>query len=172
MGISLQDFISNLSNIVRPNRFKCIVSPPTGMLSNIIDSEVLQFYVHGATMPDRTFGEIPLKYFGMELKIPGNETNSDLTLTVLLDEEWETRDFFLKWCNLISSREDNSKGYMSDLFSDSYINVSSLDGDGNELRTVKYVNIFPKAVSEIELNMDTIDSAATFQVTLGYSHWI
>jgi hypothetical protein len=43
---------------------------------------------------------------------------------------------------------------------------------GEELTTYRFYNIFPKIVSEIELNMDTPDTAATFQVTFGYSHWV
>jgi len=169
--ISLSEFISNLSNIVRPNRFKCVVIPPKNMTTEL-ESDVLQFYIHGGVIPDRSFGEIELKYLGMSLKLPGNEQLQDLTITVLLDSEWELRDYFEVWCDHINSRSDNLKGKMKDLFSEAYIDIIPLGFEGEELTTYRFFNIFPKLVSEIELNMDSTDSAATFQVTFGYSHWL
>jgi hypothetical protein len=171
MTISLNSFIQNLSNVTKPNRFLVVVDPPSDAIETSISSDIMQFYAQSAVIPDRTFGEIELKYYGMTLKLPGNESISDLTITFINDEEWRVRDFFEAWGNAIHDREDSSKGYMQNLFNGASIIVHQLDGYGNIIATYQFYNVFPKVVSEMELNMETNDSFSTFQVTFDYSHF-
>jgi hypothetical protein len=135
----------------------------------------MPYFVQGATLPDRTVGEIELKYYGMTLKVAGNESLSDLTITFLnvVDEanKLTLREFFEKWANVINNRADSTKGYMHDLFTGSSVTVTQLGGRGEELSKYAFVYIYPKIVSEIELNMESNDSSETFQVTFGYSYW-
>ncbi len=172
MPIKLDSFIKNLSNITRPNRFLVVVYPPTDLLATSMTADVLQFYAQSAVIPDRTFGEIDFKYYGMTLKLAGNETLSDLTITFINNEEWSVRDFFESWANAIHSRFDSTKSYMNELFNGSSIFVHQLDGYGNTIASYQFRNIFPKVVSEMELNMETTDSISTFQVTFAYSHFL
>lgn len=171
MSITLNSFIKNLSNVTKPNRFLVVIEPPKDMIITSITSEIMQFYAQSAVIPDRTFGEIDVKYFGMTLKVPGNESLSDLTVSFINDQEWKVRDFFEAWGNAIHDREDSTKGYMRDLFTGSSAIIHQLDGYGNIIATYQFYNVFPKVVSEMELNMETNDTISTFQVTFDYSHF-
>lgn len=177
MSIALKDFVGNITNIVRPNRFYVIIEPPTyedgsPIIDFSMSSNELMFYVQSATIPDRTFGDIELKYFGMTLKLPGNESISDLTITFINNADWNIRDFFEGWADVINNRSDSVKGYVGDLFNTSSITVYQLGYKGETIAGYQFFNIFPKVLSEMELNMDTTDSHETFQVTFDYSHFI
>ena len=171
MSIELNEFVSNLINIVRPNRFECVIEPPVGLINSTMDSSDLRFFIHGGVIPERTFGDVSLRYLGMTLKIPGNEEIQDLNLTVIMDNDWNVRDFFESWANKIADREYNIRGKMKTLFTESYIDVRPLGLQGEALAVYRFFNVFPKMVGEVELNMDTPDTIATFQVTMAYSYW-
>ena len=169
--IQLSEFIEALSNIVGPNRFLVLVEPPTGLFETTLDADLIKFYVSSATLPDRTFGDIEMKFFGMTYRLPGNETLSDLTLTVINDNEWQLRDFFESWSNCVNDREDSTKAFAQELFTGSSITVNQLGFTGETLASYQFLNVFPKTVTEIELNQDTMDTHETFQVTFDYSYW-
>jgi hypothetical protein len=171
MSIVLDTFIANLSNIVRPNRFLVYIEPPEGLLDSTVSPDRMKFYVQGATIPDRTFGDIEMKYFGMTYKLAGNESISDLTVTFINDSSWEIRDFFEAWANAVSNRNDSTKSYAADLYTGSSVTVHQIGFNGEILSAYRYYYIFPKVVSEIELNMDTTDSHETFTVTFDYSYF-
>jgi hypothetical protein len=171
MSVSLVDFIDQLSNIVRPNKFLVYITPPTGLLETDVDSNVMKFYVQSATIPDRTFGDIEMKFFGMTYKLPGNESISDLTITFINDNEWEMRDFFESWAENINERDTSIKGYARELFTGTSIVVKQLGFSGEVLANYRFYNVFPKTVAEIALSMDSTDSHETFDVTFDYSYF-
>ena len=171
MSISLDSFKENLSNIVRPNRFLVYINPPKGLIESNLDSNVMKFYASSAVIPDRTFNEIEIKYYGMSFKVPGGESIQDLIITFINDEEWEIRDFFEQWANRINDRQDSSKEFMENLFEETYIEVHQLGYADNILAIYKFIHPFPKTVDQIDLGMDTTDSHQTFQVTFSYSYW-
>ena len=172
MGITLDEFKAQIGkvNAARPNRFFCDTICPS-IMTNDFDESVMCFYIQSCTIPDRTFGEVEIKYYGMTLKVPGNESLSDLTINVISDEPQSTRAYFETWADLVSNRFNNKKTNMQDLFLDSAIRVSQLDRKGNVVSKYNFFNIFPKVVGEIELNYETSDAIETFQVTFAYSHW-
>lgn len=174
MSILLTDFVASLSqtNLVRPNRFLVYIEPPKSMSDFGLSSNDIKFYVQSATIPDRSFTEVEIKYFGMTYKIPGNETNTDLTITLINDNEWDIRNFFERWLNLISDRDNSKKEYTKDLFKNASVTVHQLGYTGEVLSKYKFFHVFPKSVSEIELNMETNDSHETMQVVFCYSYWL
>ena len=173
MSITIDEFKAQLGkvNAARPNRFLCNTLCPLIMSAGDMYEGDMQFYVQSCTIPDRTFGEVELKYYGMTLKVPGNESLSDLTINVISDEKQNVRAYFETWANLVNDRYNNKKTDIQDLFNGASIAVSQLGGKGNILSTYMFFNIFPKVVGEIELNFDTNDNIETFQVTFAYSHW-
>lgn len=172
MEAELESFKSYLTNIVRPNRFLVTITPPTVMdMEDMIDLDKLTFYASSVVIPDRTFSEIEIKYYGMSLKIPGGEIIQDLTINFLLDEGWESRDFFETWASFINDRDSNIKTTPYELFEGASIVVSQLGFKNEILAKYQFMNIFPKTVDQIELSMENVDTHSTFQVTFAYSYW-
>lgn len=174
MFTDLESFKNNLTNIVRPNRFLVYITLPTSISSNeeLMKPETLKFYATTAVIPDRTFSEIEIKYYGMSLKIPAGEVIQDLSITFIMDEEWEVRDFFETWMQYINERETSLKGNIRDLFDGTSIIVTQIGFQNQELASYEFVNVFPKTTEQVELSMDTTDSHSTFQVTFAYSYWV
>jgi hypothetical protein len=123
MSVKLEEFKKQLSNIVRPNRFLVYVTPPVSMQEGRITADALKFWAQSASIPDRTFNEIPIKYFGMEYKIPAAEVTQDLIVNFIMDEEYDVREFFETWAFLINDRRTSQKGYAQDLFDGALIGV-------------------------------------------------
>jgi hypothetical protein len=134
-------------------------------------SEFMKFYIQSATIPDRTFGEYELKYYGMTYKVAGNEIVTDLNITVINDYKWKLRDFFENWAMMVNDRSTSKKAYLQDLYKGAKVVVQQLGNQGGGITDYTFFHVYPKTVSEIELNMETTDTHETFQVTFGYSYW-
>ena len=171
--LDLNTFKENLGNVVRPNRFIVQIEPPTAIRESLGIMNPLSMVVHAqsATIPDRAFNEVSVKYYGMELKVPASETIQDLSITFTNNESWKIRDFFEIWANLINNRSNSHKGYMDELFEGTYITVTQMNFVGDVIAKYKYKHAFPKSVDQIELSMETSDTVETFTVTFGYSYW-
>lgn len=167
---TIDSFRYNLKSIVRPNRFLVYVYPPKS-LKDEISTKDLVVYATSATIPDRAFNEIELKYYGMTYKMPAAEIIQDLIITFICDEDWDVRSLFEDWAQLVNNRENNKKGYLKELYDECYIDVNQLDLLGNLIQTYAFHYCYPKHVDQIELNQETPDTISTFQVTFGYSYW-
>ncbi len=171
--IKLSEFKSQLAQLVRPNRFFIEITPPS-IYDHGQDLQFFTYLAQSAKIPEKNIGEIEIKYHGMSLKIPGDYTHDDLSITFLNHYGWEPRDFFEGWIEIIQSiSSDNSRADSISVLDDAHLIVKQV-GDIEEdiLASYKFYNIFPKSISEIELNMETYDSVETFTVTFSYSHWV
>lgn len=172
MTLDLQTFKESLGNVVRPNRFEVIIQPPSLIdIADYIDGTRLMMRVQSATIPDRTFGEIPIKFYGMEMKIPASEIMQDLVISFINDDKWQLRSLFEYWAQLINDRKNSVKGYAKDLMEDTYIIVRQLGFTNDVIAGYRFKLVFPKTVDPIELNMETTDTIETFTVTFAYGYW-
>jgi len=171
--IKISEFKAKLSQLVRPNRFLVTLSPPA-IFEHGQDLELLTFLTQGAKIPEKNIGEIEIKYHGMSLKLPGDQTHEDLTLTFYNHYGWEARDMFEDWIEVLQTTGNNNERTDAiNAIDDSSIMIQQI-GDVEEdiLAEYTFYNVFPKSVSEIELSMDNYDSVETFTVSFAYSHWI
>ena len=83
---------------VRSNRFKVFI-PKAG--------ERVEFLVKAAQIPTEAFGgPIEVNFRGAKLKLPGERTYEDWTVTVINDVDFVIRSAFEKWMNVINKLED------------------------------------------------------------------
>lgn len=179
MGIRLYDFKETLGKIVRPNRFLVYFNVPNiDGLGDVLDpiKSYLTYHVKAASLPNRALGEYEMKYFGSTIKLPGDTTYNDLSLTFLNEGEWSVRNFFEIWQEVIQNvwheRDMGKRTDASPLLADSYIVVQQIGLDENDiLSEYIYSNVFPKEVGDIELNMENYDTIEEFTVTFAYTAW-
>lgn len=169
--ISLKDFKENITQMVKPNRFLVEIYPPSSYVQEY-SIDILRYLTQGAKIPDRTCGEIEMKYHGMTLKLPGDYTHDDLSLTFFNYYDWTPRNFFEDWMNLIQNVGDvNQRSDASSLF-DAGITVKQIGLREDEvLASYVFYDVFPKNLAAIELGMDNTDQVETFTVDFAYSHW-
>ena len=129
--------------------------------------------VKAAQIPAFTVGVIEVPYkAGRRIKLPGDRTFADWTITVINDEDHVARRAFAAWINMISRGNYDSqfkstaKDYLKDL------SVSQLKASGNTQRVYKLVNAFPTDVSAVDLSMDSTDTLSEFTVNFQYQYLI
>jgi hypothetical protein len=170
--IKLSEFKSNLIQFVRPNRFFVEITPPKA-LSGQYDPTTLIFLAQSAKIPDRTAGEVEVKYHGMSLKLPGDYSHEDLSINFLNYYDWTPRDFLEDWMNLIQNIDGNNERTDSSELLVAQIKVKQLGlREDVILAAYDFFNVFPKTLQSIELNMETTDSVETFTADFSYSHWL
>lgn len=173
-GLSLSQFRQQVSDFARPNRFEAEFNPPS--MYKVLNSEFVttHWMIQSATLPSRNQGEIEIKYHGMGLKLPGDYSRENLTITFNNSYDFNCRKFFERWLEDYTQTVsvDNMRQDAVALIDDSTITVHQLGRTQDDvLASYKFHNVFPTNISEIELNMGNSDQVETFSVTFAYSHW-
>lgn len=171
--IKLTEFKNQLIQMVRPNRFLVKINPPS-IYDHGQDLNLLVYLAQSAKIPEKNLGEIEIKYHGMSLKLPGDFSHDDLSISFFNHYGWEPRDFFEDWVEVIQEVSgDNVRSDAVSVIDDSTITIDQLgDSEDDVLASYTFYDVFPKSVQAIDLNMETTDSVQTFTVDFAYSHWI
>jgi len=154
---------------IRPHLFQ--VEGQIGPFSD----EKIPFLVKAAQLPASTIGLIEVPYRGRKIKVPGDRTFAEWTITVLADGDFDLRNKFEAWSNRIQTHRSNVSPdatpltNTSDIFQD--WQIFQLDRAGNRLKAYNFVGCWPSEVSAIDVNFETTDSLSEFTVTLQYTYW-
>ena len=168
----------------RPNLFEVkMPNFPAGIIDQYQNSpwgkneqEDFAFMCKAAQLPASNTPSIPVPFRGRILKVAGDRTFDDWTVSVINDEDFKLRTAFEQWANIMSKLDDatgvtNPSSYMSDAYVQQLgrgaqaATAENAGGESSVLRTYKFYDIFPTTVSEIALSYDTSDEAETFDVT-------
>ena len=117
MTFNVSDFTSNLINDgARPNLFQVTMATlPAALGGNGTNSanapaRRLSFMARAAQIPGSSVGVIPMFYFGREIKLAGNRTFPEWTITIINDEDFSIRNSMETWMNYINSHTGNLRG--------------------------------------------------------------
>ena len=153
----------------RPNLFK--VQIPNK--SNIFKGTDLELMAKGTSIPGATIGTVIVPYFGREVKLAGNRTFPEWTITVINDENFSHRSQFESWMNAINQHSENTRKVSG---THGYVNtatVTQYSKLGSTSATAKYEfhNLFPTDLSEITLDWGDNDTVEEYTVTFSYDFW-
>ena len=128
------------------------------------------------SIPQSTVSSIDVPYFGRKVKVAGNRTFENWTITVINDEDFMIRKYMEHWLASINGHATNIKnsGITSEPASYQATAIVRQFSKGPEqlaIRAYKFANIFPTEVSTIELNWETVDAIEEFTVTFAYDFW-
>jgi hypothetical protein len=156
----------------RPNLFEVRLNFPSyvqGRSSAVLKST---FMVKTAQLPGSSVGTVPTFYFGREVKIAGNRTFADWTVTVLNDEDFIVRNAMEAWMRGINDNVTNlrtaltTQQYAVDAQVFQYSKVG-----GAPVKSYKFVGMFPIDITPIDLDWGSNDTIEEFSVTFQYQHW-
>ena len=182
---TIDKFKSRLTGgIARPNLFEVVLAFPDGTVDesvSYIDPKT-RFLVKAAALPASNIAPISVPFRGRQLKIAGDRTFDEWTITVINDTDFAIRGSFERWMNSMSKVSDNAgninpEDYTKDAFvyqlGRSPVDAGSQKSDQNMpvLRTYKFYSIFPTNVSQIDLSYDSSDAVEEFTVTLQVQWW-
>jgi len=145
---------------VRSNRFKVFI-PRVG--------DKVEFLVKTAGIPTEAIGIIESKFRGATLKLAGERTYEDWTVTVINDVDFSIRTGIENWMSEIIDRDAGTGATELDYLV-SRASVSQLHRDDSVLATYEFYNMFPTNLGAIALDMDT-EEVQTYDITFTYSHF-
>ena len=167
---NINDFKAKLAGGgARANQFK-VTMPFPGYAQVGGEIEDLAFLCTTAQIPAMTVGNVNVPFRGRQIKIAGDRTFGDWSITVLNDTNFKLRNAFERWQNGINNMSDNEGlsnpvDYQVDAF------VDQLDRNGNTLKSYTLRGAFPTEVAAIDLNYGTNDEVETFGVTFQYQYF-
>ena len=167
----------------RPNLFECEMYFPDDAVPTTTSkddlSDKVRFLVKAAQLPASTVTNIDVPFRGRFLKIAGNRTYANWTITVINDIDFNIRTAFERWSNLINKHEDNAgltnpADYQQPMIvrqlGRAGVNGPSPITDANipVLKMYQFNGAYPVNISEIGLDYATGDAIEEFTVEMAY----
>ena len=186
---TLRDFKSKLAGGgARPNLFEASINSFPTAISEAWDNSseaeggAFKFLCKSTALPASNLGSIEIPFRGRTLKVAGDRTFDDWTVTIINDEDFRLRTAFERWSNVMSQLDDatgvtNPTSYMTDAFIQQLGRGpeagagSNNGGNSSVLRSYKFFDVFPITVGEIALSYDTTDQLEEFDVTFRYQYF-
>ena len=154
----------------RPNLFE--VSIPDIGDTFWSGSSAFSFFCRASQIPGITIGTVPVNYFGRQVKLAGNKTYADWTVTVINDEDFAHRSQFEAWMNGINSASGNLRagsGGASDYTQTCKVTQLSKTGGKNREYSLHYT--FPTDLSPITLDWGDNDTIEEYTVTFSFDYF-
>jgi len=178
----------------RPNLFEVSIPTfPSAALQSIPNQEWnaaaqtdLNFMCKAAQLPASNIASIDIPFRGRTLKVAGDRTIENWTITIINDENFSLRTKFEIWMNGIAKLDDNTgatspaaymadayvyqlgRGYANNRHSTKNGGVADADAEPpvsvKPLRSYTFHSIFPVNVSAIDLSYDSSDTIEEFTV--------
>jgi hypothetical protein len=171
-SFNVQEFRAQMTGDgARPNLFNCELP----FLGNLLGTAAVKynFMCRAAQLPGSTVNQVPVNYFGRELKFAGNRTFNEWTVTIINDEDFVIRNAFELWMSRLNS-------HVSNLRSSNFISPAQYQQDGivtqfgkadEVLKLYKFIGMFPIDISPIELDWGANDTIEEYAVTFAYQWW-
>jgi hypothetical protein len=160
MGVRIEDFKSALTNGYRPNLYQMEI---LGMPEKFV------FLCKATQIPGKNIGIVEAPYLGMKAKLAGDVTFEDLTVSVIMDNDFAIRNGLELWMETIKANEA-AIGLESALYKRTG-NVVALDNQGEEIAEYTFIGIWPSSIAPVDLSYETNDTLAEYTVTFSYDYW-
>lgn len=156
----------------RPSLFNVFLSVPQGIGIDNVSADKFRFVCRTAELPASDVTSFDIPYFGRKIKLAGDRTFTDWSVTVMNDEDFAVRSMFETWSNAINRMVANvrdpvisAEQYKADL------EVIQYSKDGSEIRSYEIIGAFPTQIGAISLDWDSANSIETFTVNFAYDYW-
>jgi len=157
----------------RPNLFEVRLNFPSFANLSSSAAQKSTFMVKTAALPGSTLGMVTIPYFGREVKVAGNRTFADWSVTIINDEDFTIRNSMESWVrginenvtNLRNTRARTSQQYGVDAV------VIQYGKDGRQLKQYRFVGMFPTDISQIDLDWGSNDMIEEYTVNFAYQYW-
>ena len=151
----------------RANLFRATVEFP-GYANG--DSNLISFLCKGAQLPASVVGQVDVPFRGQVLKVAGDRTYENWTVTIINDDLFKGRDAFERWMNGMNNNKLNQGIPMPSVYQADMV-VEQLTRDNLVSKTCTVRGAFPINVSAIDLSYDTTDAIEEFTVEFAYQYW-
>lgn len=153
----------------RPALFQVTLQNPANAAADI----KMPFMCEATALPQAEVGQIPLSYFGRQIKLAGDRTFADWQITVINDEDFLIRNAMEQWSNQINTLQGNVRtfGGASPSLYKSQAQVTQFSKTGVPIRTYQFNGIWPTVISDIPVAWETQNQIERFTVTFAVDYW-
>jgi len=168
MTLNINNFKSQLQDGgARANLFRIIINFPGFVGGNV---EQTSFLCRAGAIPAAQVGIVEVPFRGRQLKLPGDRTFEDWTVSIYNDAAMEVHSAFVRW-------QDGMNGFTTNtgitnpetLFAD--LKVQQLDRQEKIVKEFLIEDAWPTQLGAIELNYDQTNAIEQFDVTFAYLQW-
>jgi hypothetical protein len=157
----VDDFKSNFIAGARPNLYRFEIQDIP---------EKLTFLAKSTQMPGATVGTIEYPFLNRKIKLAGDPTFEDLTVTISLDTDFAVKNELEEWLASINKNDEvtgaeNINDYKKEA------TIIQLDAKGSEIAEYKYVGLYPNNMAPVEMSFETNDTVSEYTVTFSYDYW-
>ena len=157
----------------RANLFDVTISG-VGATTNVGATGIAEFVFacKAAAIPAQTIGVVEVPYFGRVVKVPGNKTFDNWSVTIINDESFTIRSGMEKWVAAMGTHVGNvNTTTNANLYGQGTVKQYPKTGGTTALAQYDFVNIFPINVGEITLGWDANDAIEEYTVEFAYDYW-
>ena len=159
MAFAITDFANQYTgDYARPNLFEVEI----GELSNA------KMLIKTATLPASTVGAIEVPYQNRKLKLPGDRTFADWSVTIMNDETYALRKLLLSWQKDITGFTSFSSAVAANSTHKELV-VRPYNRDGTASSGIIKLYGWPSDIGTIDLSWDTADAVQEYTVTFSIS---
>lgn len=162
----------------RPNLFEVVLNFPNYVELGALAGSQSRFMCKTAQLPGSTMGVVEVPYFGRQIKVAGNRTFAEWSVTIINDEDFAIRNAFERWHRGINDNVTNlrSAGAISTTSAGSSYAVDAqvyqyAKKGGSPIKSYKFIGMFPSDIAAIDLDWSSNDTIEEYSVTLSYQYW-
>ena len=173
---TINELKTKLNKGSRANLFEVSLTFPPQVLTNagfVASDTTIQWgaLCKSAAIPGMTIGTIEVPFrAGRKIKVPGDRTFADWSVTIINDENHKLRRIFTEWINFISTGdyESATKSTNTEYYQD--ILVTHLKANGNASRFYELNGAYPTDIGALDLSYDSTDTLSEFTVNFQYHY--
>ena len=173
MAFTINEFRSSAlaAGGARANLFDVTISGTAATANLGGATKEFTFACKAAAIPAMAVGVVEVPYFGRVVKVPGNKTFDNWTVTIINDEGFLIRSGMEEWMASMGSHLGNvNTATNANLYGQGTVKQYAKTA-GAAIETYDFVNIFPVNMSEITLGWDANDAIEEFTVEFAYDYW-
>ena len=152
----------------RPNLFQASITGAPGFPADNAPGG-FAFSCKVATIPASTVAAFDVPYFGRQVKVVGNRTFDNLSVTIINDEAMVIRTAIEGWMSDMNTHQGNEQ---LQIHSGASISIQHFAKSGSELdKPWIFEEVFPVSLGEIALDWGSNDTIEEYTVEWAYDYW-
>lgn len=165
----IDDFEATLKGGLRPNRFRLLLTLPSGISG---DTRALSLMVKSTNTPTMETGIVEVNYHGKQRKLSGDERPAgDWTSTVYLNRDGDVataKKIAEQWQKLSANTKDTTVFKAT-----GYLEMLSPEEDSEDvLLKWEVEGVWCSTTGELAFSMEDVDTLAEFDLILNYDNVI
>jgi len=175
---TLLNFFQKSSGFQQTNRFKVLIDPPTDITTSgfvipplfatmvQIPGQVINYFSDSMS-PSASLIDIPVK----------REYDNRFIIDFIVDKNWNTREFFDKWIDLMFIDKGTNRNGKGSQFLEYYqkitgkITIQPLDVNNNINKTFTLYGAWPSTILPTQMMNDAPNSYLTLTVDMNYRYY-